>query len=147
MMKKLYFSSLVLLLVSSTVIAASDLQSTTQVNFIKNIYSMAVSDKFMGVDIVKHYGSVELKQLIIKRDAIADRNQGEMCDWVRNVLIPGQDYDVRVNQMKFSRLDNGLIRAQGKNFGKNFQVDFKVQCDAQKCNIAVVKFLLVLSLI
>jgi len=45
------------------------------------------------------------------------------------------DYDVHVNQMKFSVLNNGLVRAKGKNFGENSQVDFKVQCDGKNCQI------------
>jgi len=37
--------------------------------------------------------------------------------------------------MKFSVLNNGLVRAKGKNFGENSQVDFKVQCDGKNCQI------------
>ncbi|AXJ90718.1 MULTISPECIES: hypothetical protein [Acinetobacter] len=134
-MNRLLTSAITLILISTTSIAATDKQPLEQINFVKKVYMMAVSDKYMGVDILKQNSSSELKQLLSRRDTIALRHKGEMCEWVRNVLIPGNDYDVRVNQMKFSALSNGLIRAQGKNFGESFQVDFKVQCDGKNCQI------------
>ncbi|MDB9693866.1 hypothetical protein QWI49_14160 [Acinetobacter nosocomialis] len=134
-MNRLLTSAITLTLISTTSIAATDKQPIEQINFVKKVYMMAVSDKYMGVDILKQNSSSELKQLLSRRDTIALRHKGEMCEWVRNVLIPGNDYDVHVNQMKFSVLNNGLVRAQGKNFGENFQVDFKVQCDGKNCQI------------
>lgn len=134
-MNRLLTSTITLTLISTTSIAATDKQPFEQINFVKKVYMMAVSDKYMGVDILKQNSSSELKQLLSRRDTIALRHKGEMCEWVRNVLIPGNDYDVRVNQMKFSILNNGLVRAQGKNFGESFQVDFKVQCEGKNCQI------------
>ncbi|MGB9040401.1 MAG: hypothetical protein WCC23_18090 [Acinetobacter calcoaceticus] len=134
-MNRLLTSALTLALISTASLAATDKQPFEQINFVKKVYMMAVSDRYMGVDILKQNSSSELKQLLSRRDTIALRNKGEMCEWVRNLLIPGNDYDVRVNQMKFSVLSNGLVRAQGKNFGENFQVDLKVQCDGKNCQI------------
>ena len=89
----------------------------------------------MGIDVLKLHASKELRLLIQKRDAIADRHEGGMCGWVRQVLIPGNDYDVRANKIKYSVLPNGRVRAQAKNFGESFHVDFDVKCDAQGCKI------------
>ncbi|MGP3308022.1 hypothetical protein ACTRPR_16375, partial [Acinetobacter baumannii] len=100
-MNRLLTSAITLTLISTTSIAATDKQPLEQINFVKKVYMMAVSDKYMGVDILKQNSSSELKQLLSRRDTIALRHNGEMCEWVRNVLIPGNDYDVRVNQMKF----------------------------------------------
>ena len=90
----------------------------------------------MEIDILKLHASKELRLLIQKRDAIADRHEGDMCEWVRQVLLPGNDSDVKANQIKYSVLANGRVRAQAKNFGKSFHVDFDVKCDAQGCKIA-----------
>ena len=32
-------------------------------------------------------------------------------------------------------LSNGLVRAQGKNFGEKFHRDFKVKCDVKSCKV------------
>lgn len=37
--------------------------------------------------------------------------------------------------MKFTVLDNGLVRAQGVNFGEKFHIDYQVQCHGQSCKI------------
>ncbi len=107
-----------------------------KINAVKKIYADHLNEDLMGIDIVKLHASPELRQLIQKRDAIADRHEGDMCGWVRQVLIPGSDYDVRASQIKYSALPNGRVRAQAKNFGESFHVDFELQCDAQGCKIA-----------
>lgn len=120
----------VLMLSFSAVVCA---QTPTQ--FVKKVYADALNDDLMSVDIVKLHGNSELRRLIAKRDAIADRHEGEMCEWVENELIPGNDYDTRLQQMTFKTLSNNRVRAQGKNFGKPFHVDFAVACDTDACKI------------
>lgn len=106
-----------------------------KIAFIKKVYADAINEDLMAVDIIKLHASREIRQLIEKRDLIAENNEGEMCDWVRNVLIPGQDYDVKANQIKYTTRDNGRIRVEAKNFGEKFTIDFSVQCDADRCKI------------
>lgn len=107
-----------------------------KINFVKKVYEHQLNEDLMGIDVLKLHASKELRLLIQKRDAIADRHEGDMCEWVRQVLIPGNDNDVRANKIKYSALQNGRVRAQAKNFGKSFHVDFDVKCDAQGCKIA-----------
>ena len=106
-----------------------------KINFVKKVYENQLNEDLMDIDVLKLHASKELRLLIQKRDAIADRNEGNMCEWVRQVLIPGNDNDVRANKIKYSALPNGRVRAQAKNFGKSFQVDFDVKCDTQGCII------------
>lgn len=106
-----------------------------KINFVKKVYENQLNEDLRDIDVLKLHASKELRLLIQKRDAIADRNEGNMCEWVRQVLIPGNDNDVRANKIKYSALPNGRVRAQAKNFGKSFQVDFDVKCDTQGCKI------------
>ncbi|ENV48772.1 hypothetical protein [Acinetobacter brisouii] len=121
------------ILFSSTVYADSLEQE--KINFVKKVYEDQLNEDLMGVDVLKLHASKELRLLIQKRDAIADLHEGEMCGWVRQVLIPGNDHDVRANKIKYSVLSNGLVRAQAKNFGESFHVDLDIKCDAQGCKI------------
>ncbi|MFX6098580.1 hypothetical protein ABTF38_09955 [Acinetobacter baumannii] len=52
-MNRLLTSAITLTLISTTSIAATDKQPLEQINFVKKVYMMAVSDKYMGVDILK----------------------------------------------------------------------------------------------
>lgn len=110
-------------------------QSSTAIHFMKKVYADRLNEDLMGVDIVKLHGSADLRQWIKKTDAIADAHLGDMCEWVYDPMIPGQDTDVRLNQLKYTTLSNGRIRVQGKNFGRPFQVDYEVKCDPQGCKI------------
>lgn len=117
------------------VFAESTSQNLAKINFIKKIYSMKISEQYLNIDIVKQNSANELKQLISRRDALELKYPGEMCEWVRNLLIPGNDFDVKLNKMKFTLLNNGLVRAQGVNFGEKFHIDYQVQCHGQSCKI------------
>ena len=108
-----------------------------KVKFIKKVYADQLNDDLISIDIVKLHAGKELRRLIDQRDAIADEHLGDMCSWVgEGNVIPGNDFDVKLHQMKFSVLNNGRVRAQGKNFGENFHVDFEVQCQGESCTIA-----------
>ena len=133
-MKLKIFLTALCILSSGTGYANSSQQE--KINFVKKVYEDHLNEDLMGIDILKLHASPELRKLIQKRDAIAERHEGDMCGWVRPVLIPGSDYDVRASQIKYSALPNGRVRAQAKNFGKSFHVDFELQCDAQGCKIA-----------
>lgn len=109
--------------------------TTKQIEFMKKVYADRLNEDLMGVDIIKLHGSADLRQWIKKTDAIADANLGEMCEWVYEPMIPGNDSDVKMNQLKFSTLTNGLVRVQGKNFGRPFHIDYEVQCTTQGCKI------------
>lgn len=128
-MKLKIFLTALCILSSGTGYANSSQQE--KINFVKKVYE----DHLNEDDVLKLHASKELRLLIQKRDAIADRHEGDMCEWVRQVLIPGNDYDVRANKIKYSVLPNGRVRAQAKNFGESFHVDFDVKCDAQGCKI------------
>ena len=127
--------SITLLLFASNAFAESTSQDLAKINFIKKMYAMKISEQYLNIDIVKQNSANELKQLISRRDALELKYSGEMCDWVRNLLIPGNDFDVKLNKMKFTLLDNGLVRAQGVNFGEKFHIDYQVQCHGQACKI------------
>lgn len=120
---------------TSNVFAEATQQTQVRINLIKKIYAMKISEKYLNVDIVKKNSGNDLKQLISRRDALELKYPEEMCEWVRNLLIPGNDFDVKLNQMNFTALNNGLIRAQGINFGEKFHVDYQVQCHGQSCTI------------
>ena len=132
-MKLKIFLTALCILSSGTGYANSSQQE--KINFVKKVYENQLNEDLMDIDVLKLHASKELRLLIQKRDAIADRNEGNMCEWVRQVLIPGNDNDVRANKIKYSALPNGRVRAQAKNFGKSFQVDFDVKCDTQGCKI------------
>lgn len=132
-MKLKIFLTALCILSSGTGYANSSQQE--KINFVKKVYEDHLNEDLMGIDVLKLHASKELRLLIQKRDAIADRHEGYMCEWVRQVLIPGNDYDVRANKIKYSVLPNGRVRAQAKNFGESFHVDFDVKCDAQGCKI------------
>ena len=133
-MKLIIILSALCILASGTVYANPSQQG--KINFVKKVYEDQLNEDLMGIDVLKLHGSKELRLLIQKRDAIADRHEGDMCEWVRQVLIPGNDNDVRANKIKYSILPSGRVRAQAKNFGESFHVDFDVKCDNQGCKIA-----------
>jgi hypothetical protein len=133
-MKLKIFLTALCILSSGTGYANSSQQE--KITFVKKVYKDQLNEDLMEIDILKLHASKELRLLIQKRDAIADRHEGDMCEWVRQVLLPGNDSDVKANQIKYSVLANGRVRAQAKNFGKSFHVDFDVKCDAQGCKIA-----------
>ena len=120
----------------SALLCSGIAHAQTPVEFAKKVYSDALNDDLMAVDIVKLHGSPDLRRLIDRRDRIAQAHQGEMCEWVYNPLIPGNDVDTRLKQMKFTQLSNGRVRAQGKNLGYPFKVDLAVQCSGDTCKIA-----------
>ncbi|TCM62819.1 hypothetical protein EC844_12365 [Acinetobacter calcoaceticus] len=124
------------LIVATGAYADTAAQSTEKINFLKKVYADALNEDLMGVDVVKLHGSKELRALIGKRDAIADAHQGDMCEWVENTLIPGQDYDVKAHQIQYTALSNGRIQVRAKNFGQPFKIDFDVKCNAGTCKIA-----------
>ncbi|WP_151957555.1 DUF805 domain-containing protein [Acinetobacter guillouiae] len=109
-------------------------QSAVKINFVKQIYSDELKSEF---DVVKQYASLELKHLISQRDHISDKNAGDMCDWVRNILSPGNGgLDIHLDEIKFSVLKSGLIRASFYNFNEKHQIDFDIQCEESVCTIS-----------
>ncbi|MFW1798519.1 hypothetical protein ACG9YX_00505 [Acinetobacter nematophilus] len=120
---------------TSNVFAESTSQNLAKINFIKKIYAMKISEQYLNIDIVKQNSANELKQLISRRDALELKYPREMCEWVRNLLIPGNDFDVKLSKMKFTLLNNGFVRAHGVNFGEEFHIDYQVQCHGQSCKI------------
>ena len=108
-----------------------------KLDFVKKVYTDVLNDDLRGVDIIKLHASPQLKQLIIQTQEISNQTE-EPCDWVRDydILIQGQDFDIKLDEMNFHILDNGLVRADFYNFGKKHQVDFDIQCDGQECKIA-----------
>ena len=110
-------------------------ETEAKLAFVKEVYSNELNEDLMRVDVIKLHAASELKQLILKRDDIS-MQAGEMCDWVRSVLIYGQDHDTRLEDMQFNMLDNGLVRAEYYNFGDKHHLDFDIQCDVQECKIA-----------
>lgn len=108
-----------------------------KLDFVKKVYTDVLNDDLKGIDIIKLHASPQLKQLIIQTQEISNQTE-EPCDWVRDydILIQGQDFDIKLDEMNFHILDNGLVRADFYNFGKKHQVDFDIQCDGQECKIA-----------
>ena len=108
-----------------------------KLDFVKKVYTDVLNDDLRGIDIIKLHASPQLKQLIIQTQEISNQTE-EPCDWVRDydILIQGQDFDIKLDEMNFHILDNGLVRADFYNFGKKHQVDFDIQCDGQECKIA-----------
>lgn len=105
-----------------------------KINFMKQVYQDVLNDD-LSVDVLELHASSQLRMFIQHRDAIAIRNQGEMCDWVRSVFIPGNDHDTVASQINYSILNNGRVRVQAKNFGEAFQIDYDVQCNLMGCKI------------
>lgn len=108
----------------------------TPTQFIKKVYADALDDDMMGEDIVKIHAAPELRRLISRLDQVHSEEEWEMCDWsYDHQLVPGNDFDTKLSQMNFSTLANGRVRAQGRNFGKTFHVDFEVKCTDGSCKI------------
>ncbi len=135
MMNRLLIFALFPLSFASNSFAETAQQNSAKINLIKKIYAIKINEELSNTDLIKQNAADELKQLISRRDGLELNYPGEMCDWVRNLLIPGNDFNVKLNQMKFTVLNNGLVRAQGVNFGENFHVDYQVQCTGQSCKI------------
>ncbi len=111
-------------------------QSQEKINTVKKVYAEFIHG---GGDeqVLRHYGSKEFRQILRQLEAISDRYEGEQCAWQGgNVIIPGQDHDLKPNQIRYSILQNGRIRAEANNFGEKFAVDYDVQCTALNCSIA-----------
>ncbi|MGA4854482.1 DUF805 domain-containing protein [Acinetobacter haemolyticus] len=107
-----------------------------KLDFVKKVYTDVLNDDLREVDIIKLHASLQLKQLIIQTQEIPNQTE-EPCDWVRDydILIQGQDFDMKLADMSFHILDNGLVRAGFINFGVKHQIDFDVQCNGQECKI------------
>ncbi|UOO92955.1 hypothetical protein [Vitreoscilla stercoraria] len=105
--------------------------------FVKKVYADHLNEDLLGIDTIKLHAAPQLRRLIEERDRIADAHEGEMCEWVYDAypLIPGNDYDTRLNQMTFTPLANGRIKAKGRNFGQTFEIDFAVACSGDTCKI------------
>lgn len=121
------------LFLSSFNFAQANNEQLRKIELVQGIYKSELM--LTQEDTLKLNATPELKKILNTRDAIHSQFGGEYCDWVRNIYIPGQDYNTKLNQMKFSVLNNGLVRAQGVNFGKKFHRDFKVSCDTKSCKI------------
>ncbi|WP_374974259.1 DUF805 domain-containing protein [Acinetobacter venetianus] len=114
-------------------------ETVIKLDFIKQVYSDELNEDTWNnhIDVLEKYASYELRKIISKRNDVSSRYPGEQCDWVyMGQLIPGNDRDTRLEDMQFTMLDNGLVRAEFYNFGKKHQVDFDIQCDGQECKIA-----------
>ena len=105
-----------------------------KLNFEVNIYKIELSS-LSRTDTLKANATPEFRKILNTRDSIHSKFGGEYCDWVRYVYIPGNDSDTKYSGMKFTVLSNGLVRAQGKNFGEKFHRDFKVKCDVKSCKV------------
>lgn len=125
----------VLLGMTASSFSYANQQSSAQINLIKKLYTDRINKQQSGMEVIKKHSSTDLRQWIIKTDAIADANAGDMCDWVYDPMIPGQDFDTRLNQLKYTTLSNGRVRVQGQNFGEKFQIDYELQCDNKGCKI------------
>ena len=125
----------VLLGMTASCFGYANQQSSAQIDFIKKRYVDRINKQLSGMDVIKKHSSTDLRQWISKTDAIADANVGDMCDWVYDPMIPGQDSDTRLNQLKYTTLSNGRVRVQGQNFGEKFQIDYEIQCDSKGCKI------------
>lgn len=114
--------------------AHANSEQTRKIELLKRVYKIELGGT-SKMDSLKSNATPEFKKVLNIRDAIHSRYGGEYCDWVRVVYFPGQDHDIKLSQMKFSTLSNGLVRAEGINFGEKFHRDFKVNCNAQSCKI------------
>lgn len=104
----------------------------TPMQFVKRIYANFIYDLSSPSQFLP-----EIEQLQEKLDRISQQEHWEMCSWSENhTLIPGNDFDTELKHMTFTTLANGKIRAQGRNFGHSFHMDFDVKCTAQEgCKI------------
>ena len=109
-------------------------EQVRKVDLIKNIYKIELGSP-SRTDTLKANATPEFRKILNTRDSIHSKFGGEYCDWVRYVYIPGNDSDTKYSGMKFTVLSNGLVRAQGKNFGEKFHRDFKVKCDVKSCKV------------
>ena len=75
-MKLIIILSALCILSSGTVYANPSQQG--KINFVKKVYEDQLNEDLMGIDVLKLHGSKELRLLIQKRDAIADRG-GPTC--------------------------------------------------------------------
>lgn len=129
------FLLLSLLTALTSTLTHADDQSSIQINFMKTTYTHLLNNQLSGIDVLKKFSTTDLNQWIKKTDAIADAHLGEMCDWVYDPMLPGQDHDIRLSQLKYTILHNGRVRVQGINFGEKFQIDYELKCDHQRCKI------------
>lgn len=105
-----------------------------KINFVKKLYIKEISEN--SYHVIEENSSLELQELFKQRDAISDRNQGEMCDWVGRVLVPGNgDITLSINDIHVSLLSNGLVRALFKADDENIIRDFDIQCINGQCKI------------
>lgn len=106
------------------------------VQLIKNMYADILDDDLIGEDVETIRYTPQLRSLIGQLEEIGEKRQWEMCEWsYDHKTVPGNDFDTRLNQMKFSTLPNGRVRAQGVNFGERFYRDFEIICTANNCKI------------
>ena len=125
-----------IILAFSTFTNAVDVTAQDKINIVKKVYVGLLKDDLGEEEVIRRYGDQGFRQILRKLEAISDQNEGDQCEWqTAGVLIPGQDHDVRANQIKYSILQNGRVRAQAQNFGEYFKVDFDVICTALNCSI------------
>lgn len=126
----------VVFLFSSMGYAATD-NAQKKIKVVKQVYVDFLQGGMGDEGVLRQHGTQDFVQILKKLDAISNRNAGEQCEWQgSNVIVPGQDYDLRLNQIGYSVLQNGRIRVQAKNFGEKFTVDFDVQCTTVNCKIS-----------
>ncbi len=112
-------------------------QTQLKINTVKSVYAAIMKNEYGDEGVMRDYGTNDMRQVLRQLEAIADRNDGDQCNWQGgNYIIPGQDWDLKLNQIRYSVLQNGRIRAQAKNFGKPFTVDFDVQCKDSICRVS-----------
>lgn len=105
-----------------------------KINFVKKLYIKELSENSDYV--IEENSSLELRELFNQRNAISERNQGDMCDWVSRVLVPGNgDITLSINDIQVSLLSNGLVRALFKIENEIIKRDFDIQCVNGKCKI------------
>lgn len=119
------------MMISTTVSAES-----RAIQLIKGLYTDILDDDLMGEDVETIRYTPQLRSLLKQLEDVAEQQQWEMCEWIyEHKLIPGNDRDTQINQMKFNNLPNGRVRAQGINFGEYFFRDFEVKCTENSCKI------------
>lgn len=106
------------------------------VQLIKSMYADILDDDLIGEDVETIRYTPQLRNLLNQLEEVGNQQQWEMCEWAYDhKTVPGNDFDTTLNQMKFSTLPNGRVRAQGVNFGERFYRDFEVVCTANNCKI------------
>ena len=112
-------------------------QTQMKINTVKSVYAAIMKNGNGDEQVLRDYGTNDMRQVLRQLEAIADRSDDGMCGWQgASVLINGQDWDFELHQIRYSVLQNGRIRAQAKNFGKPFTVDFDVQCKDSICRVS-----------